>query len=169
MGVQMFADPADASVLGWRESGRLALDRRRLMDVLYGLHIDLRIAPWVTWAFGLVSLLWVFDHILSLVLAFPNARRWGEAFRINGRRGGLGRLCDLHSAPGLWAFPVTLVLAIIGVRLARPDDSRNLVATAAPDAAPQEPSDTRMAPNKDGRVSRIVEPAFTLSPVRAST
>jgi uncharacterized iron-regulated membrane protein len=132
MGVQVFVDPADARVLGWRESGRLALDRRHLMDVLYGLHIDLLIAPWVTWAFGLLSLLWVFDHILSVVLAFPNLRRWGEAFRIGGRPGGLRRLFDLHRAPGLWVFPVTLVLAVTGVTLAWPDDSRNLVRHAAP-------------------------------------
>lgn len=39
--VQVFADPRDGSVLGWRESGALVLDRRHAMDVLYGLHMDL--------------------------------------------------------------------------------------------------------------------------------
>ena len=53
--VQIFSDPADGGVLGWRVVGELSLDRRHLMDVFYGLHIDLLIAPWVTWVFGLAA------------------------------------------------------------------------------------------------------------------
>lgn len=130
--VQLFADPADGRVLGWRESGRLALDRRHLMDVIYGLHVDLLVAPWVTWAFGLISLLWVLDHGLSLALAVPRLRRWREAFQVAGRPGTLRRLFDLHRAPGMWAFPVTLTLAVTGVALAWPDDSRNAVRLLSP-------------------------------------
>lgn len=130
--VQVFSDPADGQVLGWREVGRLSLDRRHLMDVLYGLHIDLLIAPWVTWVFGLVSLLWVADHALSLSLAVPRLKRWREAFLVAGHAGSLRHLFDLHRAPGMWAFPVTLVLAVTGVTLAWPEDSRNLVRIASP-------------------------------------
>lgn len=131
-GVQVFLDPSDARVLGWRESGRLSLDRKYLMDVLYGLHVDLLVAPWVTWAFGLISLLWVIDHLISVVLAIPRLQGWRQAFVIAGREGSLRRLFDLHRAPGLWAFPVTLVLAVTGVTLAWPEDSRGLVRTIAP-------------------------------------
>ncbi len=130
--MQLFADPATGATLGWRESGRLALDRRHLMDVIYGLHVDLLVAPWVTWAFGLVSLLWVIDHGLSLVLAIPRLRRWREAFAIAGKAGSLRHLFDLHRAPGLWAFPLTLMLAVTGVTLAWPDDSRDAVRLISP-------------------------------------
>jgi uncharacterized iron-regulated membrane protein len=130
--VQVFVDPADGRVLGWRDSGRLSLDRRHLMDLIYGLHVDLLLGPWVTWAFGVVSLLWLFDHVFSLILAVPRMRRWREAFGVAGRQGSLRRLFDLHRAPGMWAFPITLVLAGTGVTLAWPDDSRGLVRTIAP-------------------------------------
>lgn len=85
--VQVFADPADGRILGWRESGRLSLDRRHVMDVLYGLHIDLLVAPWVTWVFGLLSLLWVADHAFSAVLSIPRLSLWKDAFKVSGRPG----------------------------------------------------------------------------------
>lgn len=131
-GVQVFVDPSDARVLGWRESGRVAFGRRYVMDIIYGLHVDLLIAPWVTWAFGLISLLWVIDHAISVVLAVPRLQLWREAFSIGGSKGSLRRLFDLHRAPGLWAFPVTLALAITGVTLAWPEDSREAVRLIAP-------------------------------------
>ncbi|WP_425985474.1 hypothetical protein [Brevundimonas sp. TWP1-2-1b1] len=48
------------------------------------------------------------DHALSLSLAITRLRRWREAFGVAGRRGSLRRLFDLHRAPGMRAFPVTL-------------------------------------------------------------
>ena len=130
--VMLRLDPGDGRVLSWRDSGRLSLDRRHLMDMVYGLHVDLLLGAWVTWAFGLVSLLWVLDHALALVLAIPRVSRWRDAFTIAGRKGSLRRLFDLHRAPGMWAFPITFVLAVTGVTLAWPDDSRTLMRAVAP-------------------------------------
>lgn len=130
--VQIFADPRDGSILGWRESGRIALDRRHAMDVLYGLHIDLLAGPWMTWFFGFVSLLWVIDHGVAAALSFPKGMPWLRAFRTGGRRGSLKRLFDSHRAWGLWLLPVTLVLAITGVTLSWPDDSRAVIGTLSP-------------------------------------
>lgn len=129
---QAFVDPRDGSLLGWRESGRLSLHRHHLMDLVYGLHVDLLLGAWVTWAFGLLSLLWVVDHGISVVLAVPRARLWLDAFRIKGRAGGLRHLFDLHRAPGMWFLPVTAVLAVTGVTLAWPDDSRDVVRLVSP-------------------------------------
>jgi len=42
------------------------VDRRYLPDLLYGLHVDLLVAPWVTAVFGFISLLWLIDHVLAL-------------------------------------------------------------------------------------------------------
>ena len=130
--VQVFADPRDGSILGWRESGAIIFDRRHAMDILYGLHIDLLVGPWMTWFFGLVSLLWVIDHAIAAMLSFPNGMHRLRAFRTQGRRGSLKRLFDSHRAWGLWFLPVTLVLAVTGVTLAWPDDSREAVALVSP-------------------------------------
>lgn len=130
--VQVFADPRDGSVLGWRESGAIKFDRRHAMDIVYGLHIDLLAGPWMTWFFGLVSLLWVIDHGIAAALSFPRGMHWLRALRIEGRRSSLKRLFDSHRAWGLWFLPVTLVLAVTGVTLAWPDDSREAVALLSP-------------------------------------
>jgi len=130
--IQVFADPRDGSILGWRESGAIKFDRRHAMDIVYGLHIDLLAGPWMMWFFGLVSLLWVIDHVVAVALSFPKGMHWLRAFRTGGRRGSLKRLFDSHRAWGLWFLPVTLVLAVTGVTLAWPDDSREAVALVSP-------------------------------------
>ncbi|KTE44212.1 MULTISPECIES: PepSY-associated TM helix domain-containing protein [unclassified Sphingopyxis] len=130
--VQVFSDPRDGSLLGWRESGRVALDRRHVMDILYGLHIDLLAGPWMMWFFGLVSLLWAIDHGIAIALAFPRGAHWIRSFRIAGRRASLKRLFDSHRAWGLWFAPVTLVLAVTGVTLTWDEDSRHAVGLLSP-------------------------------------
>ncbi len=130
--VQVFAHPVDGDVLGWRDNERFALDRRHLMDVLYGLHIDLKLGPAMTWFFGLVSLLWMLDHVASLLLAVPRLAAWRDAFRIAGRPGSGRRRLDLHRAPGMWLLLVTFVLALTGVTLAWPEASRDAVRLASP-------------------------------------
>lgn len=130
--VQVFVRPHDGHVLGWRESGRFALDRQHLMDVLYGLHIDLMLGPVVTWLFGLVSLLWLLDHFAAAFLSVPRLADWRNAFRVAGRPGSGRRRLDLHRAPGMWLLPLTFVLALTGVTLAWPEASRDAVGVVSP-------------------------------------
>lgn len=86
----------------------------------------------MTWFFGLVSLLWVIDHAVAIYLSFPKGMHWLRALRIEGRRASLKRLFDSHRAWGLWFLPVTLVLAVTGVTLSWPDDSREAVGLLSP-------------------------------------
>lgn len=130
--VQLFADPRNGEVLGWRVSGKPALDRRHFVDLLYGLHIDLLAGPWMAWFFGLVSLLWLIDHIAAIALSFPKAAQWVRSFRITGKPGSLKRLYDLHRAPGLWLTPVTITLALTGVTLTWPEISRDVASLVSP-------------------------------------
>lgn len=130
--VQIFINPYAGTVLGWRIQGAAELDRRHAMDIIYALHVDLMAGECVTALFGLVSLLWLIDHGVALVLAFPHGGRWPAALKISGRRRSLRRLFDLHRAPGLWLFPVTLVLALTGVTLAWPEDSRDAMRVVSP-------------------------------------
>jgi uncharacterized iron-regulated membrane protein len=130
--IQLFAHPVDGRVLGWREQGRVSLDRRHLMDVLYALHIDLMLGPVVTWLFGLVSLLWLLDHVAAVLLSVPRLAVWRDAFRISGRTGGGRRRLDRHRAPGMWLLVPTLVLSLTGVTLAWPEASRDAVRLVTP-------------------------------------
>jgi uncharacterized iron-regulated membrane protein len=130
--VHLFADPRDGRVLGWREPGRIELDRRHAMDVIYALHIDLLAGEWMTLFFGLVSLAWLVDHMIALRLALPRLVKWRDAFVVTGKPGSVRRLFDWHRAPGMWAWPATLVLALTGVTLAWPITSRDAVALVSP-------------------------------------
>ncbi len=130
--VQLFADPRDGAVLGWRLVEPLSLAPRDLMNGLYALHMDLMLGPAVAWFLGLVALGWVLDHGAAALLAFPPRARWQEAFRVQGRRWGLRWLFDLHRAWGVWLFPVTLVLAVTSVTLAWHEDTRALARLAFP-------------------------------------
>jgi len=130
--MQVFADPRDGRVLGWRESGKLALDRRHVMDVLYGLHVDLLLGAWMTALLGFVSLLWLVDHVFAVLLAVPRWSRWREAFLLGGTPGSGRRRFDWHRAPAMWALPITLVLALTGVTLAWPEASRDAVRLVGP-------------------------------------
>lgn len=130
--LQVFVHPREARVLGWRENGHFALDRRHIMDVFYGLHIDLMLGPWMTWLLGLVALLWLVDHVVAVCLSVPKLAAWRDAFRIGGTRGSGRRRLDLHRAPGMWLLVVTFVLALTGVTLAWPDASRDAVRVFSP-------------------------------------
>lgn len=130
--VQIFVDPRDGSVLGWRESRATDSDRRHAMNIVYGIHTDLLAGPWMTWFFGLISLLWVIDQGIAAALSFPKGMHWLRAPRARGRPGSLKRLFDTHRARGLWFLPVTLVVAVTGVTLAWPDGSREVVGLISP-------------------------------------
>lgn len=114
---QIYVDPHDGRILGTRIFGEAGLDRRRLAQFLYQLHMDLSLGPVATWLLGLLALLWTLDHIVSALLSFPSPRRWRESFRIRRGVSGYKRHFDLHRAIGLWLFPVTLMLAISGLSL----------------------------------------------------
>ncbi|EKU74045.1 Uncharacterized iron-regulated membrane protein [Sphingobium sp. YR657] len=129
---QLFADPRNGHVLGWREGGRLAFDRHHVMDTLYALHMDLMLGETMAWFLGLVALAWVLDHLPAIILAIPRLGKWRTAFQVQGRGFNLRRLFDLHRAPGVWAFPITLTLAITGLCLSWQEEMRSLVSLASP-------------------------------------
>lgn len=130
--MEVFSDPSDGRVLGARRNGELTFQRKQVMDLLYGLHIDLLLGPVMTTFLGFVALLWAADHVIALLLALPRRARWRDALRIGGSSGSGRRLFDQHRAPGMWLLPVTLMLAITGVTLAWPEASRDAVRMISP-------------------------------------
>lgn len=113
--VDVFVDPYTATVQGERTIGVLKLNRQHIMDVMYGLHMDLLLGDWMLWFLGLVSVLWLIDHFLVLFISFPSAKNWTKSFLIRRGTKGYKFHYDMHRSFGLWFFPVTLVLAMSGI------------------------------------------------------
>ena len=130
--MQIFADPASAEILGWRESGMVSLNRHHIPDLLYGLHVDFLLGQFGVWLVGFVGLAWLLDHFLSLPLAFPRRSRWSDAFAMKGRVGSMRRLFDWHRAKGMWLWIASGTLALTGVTLTFPEASRDLVRLLSP-------------------------------------
>lgn len=133
--VQMFIDPRDSSVLGWRDSERISLNRRQLMDTLYAFHTELLLHETGVWLIGLLSLLWLMDHFAALTLAIPRLAGALSAWRIAGRGLNLRRLYDLHRAPSMWLLPLTFTLALTGWCLSWYSETRALVGLVSPVSA----------------------------------
>jgi uncharacterized iron-regulated membrane protein len=129
---QVFVDPATAEVLGDRDYSAIDLSRRGITNFLYTFHHTLHLGETVAWLLGLVALLWLIDHVASVVLAFPTAARWRQSFRIRPGVHGHKRVFDLHRAIGLWLFPVTLTLAVSGVYFNWRDEFRAAVNAVSP-------------------------------------
>lgn len=129
---QAFIDAEGRTVLGWRQMGVLALDRRHLMDTIYGLHVELLLGEMAAWLLGLLALLWMLDHLAALILSFPSRARWREAFLIKGRGFNLRWLFDLHRASGLWLYPATFILALTGLTLTWHEETRWVARWATP-------------------------------------
>lgn len=130
--VQVFIDPRDARLLGWRELEHLSFHPRHLMDTLYGIHTEMLLHETGVWLIGLLSLLWLVDHFADLVLALPRLAGAWEALRVRGRGLNLRRLYDLHRASSLWLWPVTLVLAVSGWCLSWHETTRDLAGLVSP-------------------------------------
>lgn len=114
-GLNVYVDPYSGNILGSRRDGVISLDRRHIMAVIYELHLDLLLGEKMVWFLGLVSLLWLIDHVVSLSISFPVLRKWADSFKVRYRAGGYKRLFDGHRAGGLWLFPVTLMFAFSGL------------------------------------------------------
>ncbi|HEV7343534.1 MAG TPA: PepSY-associated TM helix domain-containing protein [Sphingopyxis sp.] len=132
---QTYLDPYSGQILGQRIFGEAGLDRRRVMQFLYQLHMDLSLGPWGYWFFGLVALLWMIDHFVSIMLSFPKAKNWQRSFTARWRAGGFRLTFDLHRAGGLWLLPVTFTLALTGWALTWNGEFRTVVGQFSPISA----------------------------------
>lgn len=129
---QYYVDPYRGSILGTRIFGEFGLDARRLMPFLYQLHMDLMLGGLGKWLLGLVALLWIIDHLISVAISFPRRRAWMDSFMLRWRAGGYRLRFDLHRAIGLWLFPVTLVLALTGLSVTWTETFDHAVSAVSP-------------------------------------
>jgi uncharacterized iron-regulated membrane protein len=129
---QTYIDPYSGIVLGQRIFGEPGLDARRIMQFLYQLHMDLSLGPWAYWLLGLVAILWMIDHIVAVILSFPNPRRWWRSFVFRWRSGGFRLTFDLHRAGGLWLLPVTFMLALTGWSMTWDSEFKSVIGVSSP-------------------------------------
>jgi uncharacterized iron-regulated membrane protein len=148
-GLEIAVDPASATVQAERARGELTLDRERLIPFLYTFHYSLQLGQPAIWALGALAFLWLLDHGVAAVLAFPNPRRWAQSFRIRAGARGHRRIFDLHRAAGLWLFPVTLVVSVTGMYLNWPSAVRGAVNAFSP-----------ITPRYDQNAPVLVEPLY---------
>lgn len=119
---QIALDPVSGEVLGRREWGKVALDRENLLPFLYKLHYSLHIPdafglPLGTLFMGIVAIVWVFDSLVALWIAFPNWAAWRQSFAFRWRTGGYRLVFDLHRSGGVWLFLLVLMLAVTSVSM----------------------------------------------------
>lgn len=113
--LNVLVDPYTAEVLVSRAPSASKMDRRHIARWIYQLHMNLHFGSFGTVLLGIVALFWVFDHLPSVWLSFPNLRQWYRSFLVKRNAKGLPQAYGLHRASGLWLLPVTLILAISGV------------------------------------------------------
>ncbi|MGS0892678.1 PepSY-associated TM helix domain-containing protein [Burkholderia stagnalis] len=119
---QIAIDPETGVVQGRREWGVLSVARLNLIPFLYRLHYTLFLPMYGGinfgfWVMGVVGIVWAFDCLIALVLAFPNLKSWRKSFAFRVRRGGYPLVFDLHRSGGVWVWGLLLVVAITSISM----------------------------------------------------
>ncbi|AVR23527.1 MULTISPECIES: PepSY-associated TM helix domain-containing protein [Burkholderia] len=119
---QIAVDPATGAVQARREWGALSLARLDLIPFIYRLHYSLFLPVYGGvnfgfWVMGVVGIVWAFDSLIALVLAFPSMKSWRKSFAFRVRRGGYPLVFDLHRSGGVWVWGLLLVVAITSISM----------------------------------------------------
>jgi uncharacterized iron-regulated membrane protein len=125
---QIAVDPGTGIILGHRDWGALSLKRINLMPFLYQFHYTLYLPTTGSgiaigvWLLGIVAIVWLFDSVIALILAFPSFKTWRKSFAFRLRRGGYTLVFDLHRSGGVWVWGLLCVIALtsISMNLERP-------------------------------------------------
>jgi uncharacterized iron-regulated membrane protein len=125
---QIAVDPGTGIIQGHRDWGALSLKRINLMPFLYQFHYTLYLPTTGSgiaigvWLLGIVAIVWLFDSVIALILAFPSFKTWRKSFAFRLRRGGYTLVFDLHRSGGVWVWGLLCVIALtsISMNLERP-------------------------------------------------
>ncbi len=118
----MFLHPETGALLGARRSPA-PLDSVHLFDWLLELHYSLMLPARIgIFLFGILSIFWIFDNLIGILLAFPPGQPAAKAFQVKWQGKAYRINCDLHRVTGLLLLPVLLMLAISSVSLNLPEE-----------------------------------------------
>lgn len=169
---QLAVDPGTGAVQARREWGAISLAPLELIPFIYRLHYSLHL-PAVggidlgMWVMGVVSMVWLVDSVIALVLAFPSRKQWRKSFAFRFARGGYPLVFDLHRSGGVWVWALLIVVAFtsvsmnLGNQVVRPLVERLSPLTATPFTDPERfvPAQPAPAPISRERMAAIAADA----------
>lgn len=115
-------DPATGAVQGRRLWGKPSLARLNLIPCLYQFHYTLFLPTKAgidlgTWTMGIVGIVWLFDGLIAIVLAFPTLKSWRKSFAFRVKRGGYALTFDLHRSGGTWLWGLLTIVALTSISM----------------------------------------------------
>jgi uncharacterized iron-regulated membrane protein len=120
---QLAIDPGSGTIQGRREWGALSVKPLNLLPFIYQLHYTLFLPTTGSglatgvWLMGIVAIVWLFDSVIALVLAFPSPKTWRKSFTFRVRRGGYPLVFDLHRSGGVWVWGLLAVIATTSISM----------------------------------------------------
>lgn len=120
---QLAIDPGTGAVQARRDWGALSVSRLNLLPFIYQLHYTLYLPTTGSgvaigvWLLGIVAIVWLFDSVIALVLAFPSMKTWRKSFAFRVRRGGYALAFDLHRSGGVWVWGMLGVVAVTSISM----------------------------------------------------
>lgn len=120
---QLAIDPGTGIIQERREWGALSVKRLNLLPFIYQFHYTLFLPAagngieTGVWLMGVVGIVWLFDSVIALVLAFPSFRTWRKSFTFRVRRGGYPLAFDLHRSGGVWVWGLLAVIATTSISM----------------------------------------------------
>jgi uncharacterized iron-regulated membrane protein len=119
---QLAVDPATGDVQARREWGAISVAPLELIPFIYRLHYSLHLpmtggVDLGVWVMGIVSVIWLVDSVIALVLAFPSRKQWRKSFAFRFARGGYALVFDLHRSGGVWVWALLIVVAFTSVSM----------------------------------------------------
>lgn len=133
--MQHFIDVSCDAYLGGREWGVASLQATQLVPALYELHRSLLSGEIGHVAVGFAGLAMLLVAISGTMTAWPrhaSREAWRQALVIKHDAAPRRRYYDLHRAGGLWLVVFLLLMAVTGVYLCFPGQTRSLLATVLP-------------------------------------
>ncbi len=117
---QVFLEPATQRITGARRRGVVPTRRLEVVPFVYALHESLCAGELGRRFLGCVAIVWFFDTIVGLRLAWPRLtlRSIRRAFGARLRGHPARRNYELHRASGLWVWPMLSVMAFTGFAMA---------------------------------------------------
>ncbi len=117
---QMFVDPSDGRIVGFRRSGP-GWDRRHIVEAIFQLHQNLVAGKWGRWIMGIAALGWFIGNFVGLYLTFPVKRpfwsKWKKKWKIDFKAKMRRLMLEIHNSSGLWLLIPATVLAFTSVAM----------------------------------------------------
>jgi uncharacterized iron-regulated membrane protein len=147
---EAFVNPYTAEVLGVRGARSPGRGGEHVMPMIYVMHHSLLLGDFDGsgfWIMGVVVLLWIADHVVSLWISIPRSGPFWRAMTVKWR-GSVYRInFDLHRAGGLLFWAVLLVTAVTGASWNAVFFGRNLVYETPHRWASTRPTRLRPSPS----------------------